>query len=79
MRTTVTLDDDVYDAAAHLARASGKRLGKVLSGLARRGLARQEPAARGKVRRFPTFRIPAGAPVIPASRIQRIIDEEGIF
>jgi Arc/MetJ family transcription regulator len=38
MRTTVTLDDDVYEAAMRLARASGERLGKVLSMLARRGL-----------------------------------------
>ncbi|MBZ5542670.1 MAG: antitoxin [Acidobacteriia bacterium] len=79
MRTTVTLDDDVYHAAAHLSRVSGRRLGKVLSRLARRGLARQEPPARSKSRRFPTFRVPAGTPLIPASRLQRIIDEEGLF
>src|SRR5437899_4581420 len=79
MRTTVTLDDDVYEAAAHLSRVSGKRLGKVLSGLVRRGLARQEPPARAKSRRFPSFRVPSGAPLIPASRVQRIIDEEGLF
>lgn len=79
MRTTVTLDDDVYQAAAHLSRASGKRLGKVLSGLARRGLTRQEAPVRRKSRRFPAFRVAAGTPIIPASRVQRIIDEEGVF
>jgi len=75
MRTTLTIDDDVYDAAARLARTSGSRLGKVISGLARRGLAQQEPESRGKSRRFPTFRVPAGTPMIPASRIQRMIDQ----
>jgi hypothetical protein len=79
MRTTVTLDDDVYAAAVHLSNASGERLGKVLSKLARRGLA--PPPARPKKagRRFPTFEVPPGAPVIPASRVQRVIDDEGYF
>ena len=78
MRTTVTLDDDVYHAAAHLSRASGERLGKVLSSLARRGLAPATAPSKRSSRRFPTFDVPADAPVIPASRVQRVIDEDGI-
>ncbi len=79
MRTTVTLDDDVYEAAMHLSRVSGEGLGKTLSVLARRGLQPTESVSKGKGRRFPTFDVPAGAGVIPASRIQRVIDEEGTF
>lgn len=79
MRTTVTLDDDVYQSAAHLARSSGERLGKVLSRLARRGLAPAPPAGPRRRGRFPTFDVPPDAPIIPASRIQRVIDEEDIF
>lgn len=79
MRTTVTLDDDVYDAAMHLSLNSGERLGKVLSMLARRGLKPAEGSATRARRRFPVFDVPANAPMIPASRIQRVIDEEGIF
>ena len=81
MRTTVTLDDDVYQAAMHVSRVSGERLGKVLSKLARRGLQPAGPAAlrATKRRRFPTFDVPPGAPVIPASRIERLIDEEDLF
>jgi len=79
MRTTVSLDQDVYEAALHLARVSGRRLGKVLSELARRGLARQAPPARGRRGRFPTFQVPANAPLIPASRVQGFVDEEGLF
>ena len=78
MRTTVTLDDDVYEAAMHLSRASGERLGRVLSTLARRGL-KPEASPRRSTRRFPVFDVPSNAPVIPASRIQRVIDEEGLF
>jgi hypothetical protein len=80
MRTTIALDDDIYQAAQHLARVSGERLGKVISGLARRGLERPNPPDRkGSRRRFPTFEVPAGAPIIPASRIERVLDEEGLF
>jgi hypothetical protein len=80
MRATFTLDDDVYAAAMHLADVSGERLGRVLSKLARRGLAPpQAPSPKRGKRRFPTFEVPADAPIIPASRVQRVIDEEGYF
>ena len=79
MRTTVTLDDDVYQAAMHLSRTSGQGLGKVLSTLARRGLKEPQPRTRRSSGRFPTFDVPPDAPVIPASRVQRVIDEEGLF
>jgi len=79
VRTTVTLDDDVYEAALHLSRVAGEGLGKTLSALARRGLAPPQPPRKKKSQRFPTFDVPANAPVIPASRVQRVIDEEGLF
>lgn len=78
-RTTVTIDEDVYNAATHLARVSGERLGKVLSELARRGLREPPTPHKRAKRRFPTFNVPADAPVIPASRVQKVIDEEGLF
>ena len=79
VRTTITVDDDVYEAAVHLSRSSGERLGKVLSTLARRGLKPADTPAGRSARRFPTFEVPPNAPVIPASRIQRVIDEEDLF
>lgn len=80
MRTTVTLDQDVYEAVMHLSRASGKRLGKVLSELARRGIKLQPPTPKRRKRgewQWPSFAVPPHAPVIPASRIERYLDEEG--
>jgi len=80
MRTTIALDDDIYQAAQHLARVSGEGLGKVVSQLARRGLERtNESDRKGSRQRFPTFEVPAGASIIPASRIERALDEEGLF
>ena len=38
MRTTITVDNDIFEAAQAQARASGKKLGEVISQLARRGL-----------------------------------------
>ena len=64
----------------HLAGASGERLGKVLSKLARRGLAPPQVSVPKRAKsRFPVFEVPADAPVIPASRIQQIVDDEGYF
>lgn len=81
MRTTVTLDDDVYEAAQAHAQATGKRLGRVLSEMARQALQpsgrRSKRSAKG-ASRFPVFEVPAGTRVIPASRVQKALDEDGI-
>lgn len=79
MRTTVSLDTDIYDAAMHISQTSGKRLGEVLSELARRGLNQNNAPVKKRKARFPVFAVAADAPIIPASRIQRIIDEEDLF
>ena len=77
MRTTITLDDDVYAAAQHLSHVSGERLGKVISKLARQGLEREKFCSSQQIQRFPTFDVPAGAPIISGSHIDRILHEEG--
>jgi len=74
MRTTLTLDRDVFEAAQALARASGRRLGQVVSELMRRGLrASQKPGRRSGL---PTFAVPPDAPVIPSDRARDILAEE---
>jgi hypothetical protein len=79
MRTTVTIDDDVYEAALANARATGRRLGRVLSEMARTALEQQQtPPSRKSRGRFATFDVPEGSRVISASRIQRALDEDGI-
>lgn len=74
MRTTVTLDDDVYQAADALVKASGKTLGQVLSQLARRGLrVRAEFASKNGL---PVFKVAPDAPVIPSGRARDLEAEE---
>lgn len=77
MRTTVTLDDDVYEAALAMARATGQRLGRVLSDMARHALRTPASPKKGRAR-FATFDVPAGSRVIPASRVRKALDEDGI-
>lgn len=74
MRTTLTLDDDVARAAKELARTSGRRLGKVLSDLARRGL--RAEAALATKGGFPTFSVARDAEVIPADRARELLEDD---
>jgi hypothetical protein len=74
MRTTITLDNDVFQAAQALAVSSGQKLGRVISELARRGLrAKATPATRHGL---PVFRVPANAPVIPSTRARDLLAED---
>ena len=76
MRRTVTLDDDVFEAARAQAQASGMKLGEVLSQLARRGLrASTQSAARSGL---PVFNIRPNADIIPSSRAKELLAEDGL-
>ena len=64
MRTTLTLDDDVLASARALAAQRGVPIGTIISDLARRGLAPDQPTAtRNGIRLFPLR--PAAGPVTP--------------
>ena len=74
MRTTVTLDDDVFEAARAIARASGKNLGEVLSQLARRGLG---AASQGGVKNgLPVFDVSPNAEIIPTTRARDMLSDD---
>jgi hypothetical protein len=74
MRTTLTLDNDVFDAAQALARSSGKRLGLVVSELLRRSL--HAPPGLATRNGLPVFPVDAEAPIIPAGRARALLDDE---
>ena len=77
MRTTDTLDEDI--AAVSVSRLSGEKLGKEPSRMDRRGLEQKNAPRRKGRRRFPIFDISPRALVIPASRIERVLDDAGLF
>jgi hypothetical protein len=74
VRTTLNLDEDVMEAARSLARLERHSLGRVVSELARRGLA-PRPARLSEEGGFPVFRVDPGAPVITGDMVRAGLDE----
>jgi hypothetical protein len=75
MRTTLTLENDVYEAAQAMAQASGQRLGEVVSILMRRGL--KASAETSAVRSgLPVFQVVSGDPIIPSNRARELLADE---
>lgn len=77
MRTTLSIDADVYAAAKAIAESSGKSIGRVLSELARRGLRPVTPP-RATESGLPTFEVSDGAAMIPGNRAAELIAAEGL-
>jgi len=76
VRTTVNLDDDVYEAAKALARSGGESVGRVLSRLARRGLAPSRASAKRTRSGFPVFDLPADSPPVTPELVARALEED---
>jgi hypothetical protein len=76
MRTTVTLDDEAYEAAATLAKTSCRRLGQVISDLIRHAIQKPQGSTARGGKRFPTFEVPPGTPMISLKAIRRTWEEE---
>ena len=75
MRTTVDLDQDVLRVAKDLARERGESLGRVLSDLARRGLAPANKPA--KVRNgIPILPRKAGAKPVTSEVVKELLESE---
>lgn len=73
MRTTLTLDDDVLEAARALAEARGLPIGSVISELARAGLAPPSDArVRNGVQLFP---IRSGAGIVTPELVRELLEE----
>lgn len=76
MRTTITLQDEAYELALSLSKASGKRLGETISELIRRS---QETPVKGMratdKRRRPAFTVPEGTPAISLRAVRRAWEE----
>lgn len=73
MRTTLTLDPDVYRAARGIARERGESMGTVVSALVREGLRPREPAAR--VDGFPVFDVGPDAPTLTSEMVRDALED----
>ena len=74
MRTTLTIDDDILDAARELASRQNKSIGEVVSELARRALrpAVSEVATAGGV---PLLPVRADARTVTLEMVNRLRDD----
>jgi hypothetical protein len=73
MRTTLTLDDDVFEVAVRQAKARGVSLGRTVSDLARRGL--QAPTPSTEKDGLVVFRLPADSPRVTTDDVRRLENE----
>ena len=73
MRTTLTLDPDIYQAARSIARERGESMGKVLSALARAALRPREHTARADG--FPIFDIPPDTPPLTSEMVRDALED----
>jgi hypothetical protein len=73
MRTTLTLDDDVFEAATRQAKARGVSLGRTVSDLARRGL--QAPTPSREKDGLVVFQLPADSPKVTTGDVRRLESE----
>ena len=78
MRTTLDIEDDVLQAARELAHREGSTAGRVISALARRGLA--APGKRSKAS-LPTRGgvplLPSRGEVVTVDHVRELMDQEG--
>ena len=73
VRTTLTLDEDVYEAAARQAASRRLSIGKVVSDLMRRGM--QAPAKVREQEGVVVFDLPADSPEVTMETVKRLESE----
>ena len=74
MRTTITIDDDLFEAAKSLAAQKNVPLGKAVSELMRRGAQYRGHAKRRKSG-FHVFEVPANARPVTLETVKRAEEE----
>jgi len=70
MRTTIALDDDVFELATRRAKLRGMSLGKTVSDLVRRGLS--APTRSREENGLVVFELPADSPTVTSEDVRRI-------
>lgn len=73
MRTTISLDDDVFQVVKNYAEARSVAMGKALSELVRRGL--DAPVKTRVVNGLVVFDVPEGSERITSERVKELAEE----
>ena len=84
VRTTLTIEDSLLEAARDVANRTGRSIGEIISEWALRGL-RGSPSAgetakarRNSRRIFPTFPVRAEAAPVTGEIVHRLIEDESL-
>lgn len=73
MRTTLSLDDDVFEAVKTYAKSRDVAMGKAVSELVRKGL--QAPLRTRIVNGFHVVDLPKDSPKVSSADVKRLQDE----
>jgi hypothetical protein len=73
MRTTLSLDDDVFREVKAYAESRDVAIGKAVSELVRRGL--RAPLRTRVVNGFHVVELPPGAPPVSTEEVENLLDE----
>ena len=73
MRTTLHIDDDLYEAARSMAAIQRTSVGKVISALVRRALSPGRPVPN--VSGFPVFPVPDGTPPLTPDMVREALED----
>ena len=73
MRTTLSLDDDVFEEVKEYANRRNLALGKAVSQLVRRGL--HAPLQTRLVNEFHVVELPEGSPTITSEQVRKLREE----
>jgi hypothetical protein len=73
MRTTLSLDDDVFREVKAYAESRDVAIGKAVSELVRRGL--RAPLQTRAVNGFHVVELPAGSPSVSTENVKKLRDE----
>jgi len=73
MRTTVSLDDDVFQVVKNYAETRSVAMGKALSELVRRGL--DAPVKTRVINGLVVFDLPEGSELITSERVKELAEE----
>jgi hypothetical protein len=74
MRTTISIEDDVLEAARELAERERKSLGEIISALARKGL-RPKKTSRRTRNGIPLLPVQPGSKPVTLEMVNRLRDE----
>lgn len=76
MRTTLEIDDDVFQAAKEIARLRSQGIGRTVSELARRGLNREPAPAIRRERGIPVWQHGPDAVVVTSEMVRNLAELE---